>query len=49
MLRCIAGLAEVDGGEVHLDGQCVAAPGRHLSPDDRHLGMVSRTMPCGRT
>nr|WP_163501296.1 ABC transporter ATP-binding protein [Halomonas socia] len=40
LLRCIAGLAEVDGGKVHLDGQCVAAPGRHLSPDDRRLGMV---------
>lgn len=40
LLRCIAGLAEVDRGEVHLDGQCVAAPARHLSPDDRCLGMV---------
>ncbi|KAA0013124.1 ABC transporter ATP-binding protein [Billgrantia pellis] len=40
LLRCIAGLAEGDAGEIHLDGQCVAAPGRHLSPDDRRLGMV---------
>ncbi|MGJ7456632.1 ABC transporter ATP-binding protein [Halomonas sp. RA08-2] len=40
LLRCIAGLSEVDGGQVHLDGECVATPGRHLSPDDRRLGMV---------
>ncbi|MDR5893504.1 ABC transporter ATP-binding protein [Halomonas mongoliensis] len=40
LLRCIAGLADADDGEIHLDGQCVAAPGRHLSPDDRRLGMV---------
>lgn len=40
LLRCIAGLTDADAGEIHLDGQCVAAPGRHLSPDDRRLGMV---------
>ncbi|MCC5902248.1 MAG: ABC transporter ATP-binding protein [Halomonas sp.] len=40
LLRCIAGLAEVDSGEIHLDGERVAAPGHHLSPDDRRLGMV---------
>src|SRR5690554_1827698 len=40
LLRCIAGLADADDGEIHLDGECVAAPGRHLSPDDRRLGMV---------
>ncbi|MCE8040268.1 ABC transporter ATP-binding protein [Halomonas sp. MCCC 1A11062] len=40
LLRCIAGLSEANEGEIHLDGECVAAPGRHLSPDDRRLGMV---------
>lgn len=40
LLRCIAGLSDVNEGEIHLDSECVAAPGRHLSPDDRRLGMV---------
>ncbi|MCE8020921.1 ABC transporter ATP-binding protein [Halomonas sp. MCCC 1A11036] len=40
LLRCIAGLSEANEGEILLDGECVAAPGRHLSPDDRRLGMV---------
>lgn len=40
LLRCIAGLSEVNSGEIHLDGERVAAPGCHLSPDDRRLGMV---------
>ncbi|MBE0487577.1 MAG: ABC transporter ATP-binding protein [Halomonas sp.] len=40
LLRCIAGLIELDEGEVHLGGECVASRGRHLSPDDRRLGMV---------
>lgn len=40
LLRCIAGLVGIDAGEVHLDAECVASAGRHLSPDDRRLGMV---------
>lgn len=40
LLRCIAGLSEVNSGEIYLDGERVAAPGCHLSPDDRRLGMV---------
>ena len=40
LLRCIAGLTDIDDGDIHLEGECVAGPGRHLSPDDRRLGMV---------
>lgn len=40
LLRCIAGLANVDEGEIRLEGERVAAPDQHLSPDDRRLGMV---------
>ncbi|QJQ96125.1 MULTISPECIES: ABC transporter ATP-binding protein [Halomonadaceae] len=40
LLRCIAGLTDIDRGEVHLEGECVATPGRHLSPNGRRLGMV---------
>lgn len=40
LLRCIAGLVDIDMGEVYLESVCVAASGRHLSPDDRRLGMV---------
>lgn len=40
LLRCIAGLTDADNGEIRLNGECVAAPGHQLSPDDRRLGMV---------
>jgi iron(III) transport system ATP-binding protein len=41
-LRCIAGLEQLDAGEIFIDGQCVAAPGRGISvpTEARELGMV---------
>lgn len=36
LLRCIAGLTEVDGGQILLDGQDLVP----LSPQKRHIGMV---------
>ncbi|WP_447555025.1 ABC transporter ATP-binding protein [Vreelandella sp. EE22] len=40
LLRCMAGLTGIDSGHITLAGQCVARPEGHLSPDERHLGMV---------
>ncbi|SFQ65619.1 iron(III) transport system ATP-binding protein [Roseivivax halotolerans] len=40
LLRLIAGLERPDGGEVKLDGNTVSAPGRHLPPEDRDVGVV---------
>jgi iron(III) transport system ATP-binding protein len=40
LLRVIAGLQPVDGGEVWLGGQRVAAPGVHIAPEDRLVGLV---------
>ncbi|MFQ3790344.1 ABC transporter ATP-binding protein [Halomonas sp. A29] len=40
LLRAIAGLHDIDAGRILLEGECVAAPGRHLSPEARRLGMV---------
>ncbi|MGO2262234.1 ABC transporter ATP-binding protein [Halomonas sp.] len=40
LLRCIAGLTGIDSGHISLNGQLVAQPQRHLSPNDRKLGMV---------
>ena len=39
-LRVIAGLEPVSEGEVYLGGKLVAAPGRSLPPEQRHVGMV---------
>ncbi|WP_108126284.1 ABC transporter ATP-binding protein [Saccharospirillum mangrovi] len=40
LLRCIAGLSDIDAGAITLQGRQVAEPGRQLSPDERELGMV---------
>ena len=39
-LRLIAGLEDLDAGEIHLDGNLVARPGRAVPPERRHVGMV---------
>ncbi|MCE8033873.1 ABC transporter ATP-binding protein [Billgrantia tianxiuensis] len=40
LLRAIAGLHDIDAGQILLEGECVAAAGRQLSPEARRLGMV---------
>ncbi|WP_417518369.1 ABC transporter ATP-binding protein [Minwuia sp.] len=40
LLRLIAGLETLDAGEIALDGEAIAGPGRHLSPEDRQVGVV---------
>lgn len=40
LLRCIAGLLPVDGGEILIHGERVAGPGISLPPEQRKLGMV---------
>jgi iron(III) transport system ATP-binding protein len=39
-LRLIAGLEELDGGQVLLDGRVVSAPGRLEPPERRRVGFV---------
>src|SRR5262245_42640432 len=41
-LRLVAGLEEPDGGEIRVNGEAVAAPGRgiYITPDKRQMGMV---------
>ena len=40
ILRCIAGLEEVSGGEIVMDGQVVSSTTRSLPPEQRSIGMV---------
>ncbi|WP_143896293.1 ABC transporter ATP-binding protein [Tepidimonas sediminis] len=40
LLRAIAGLERLDEGRLTLDGQTVAAPGVHVAPERRRIGMV---------
>ncbi|MGF1597048.1 MAG: ABC transporter ATP-binding protein [Acidimicrobiales bacterium] len=40
LLRCIAGLERIDGGEIELDGTVVSHPGGHIRPEERRIGMV---------
>jgi len=40
LLRAIAGFEPVTGGEVHLHGRQVSAPGQTLAPEQRRVGMV---------
>ncbi|MFS8483080.1 MAG: ABC transporter ATP-binding protein, partial [Acidimicrobiia bacterium] len=40
LLRCIAGLERLDGGEVRIGQRVVAGPGRHVPPERRRVGMV---------
>lgn len=39
-LRCVAGLERSDRGEIRLAGTVLSAPGRHVPPERRDLGMV---------
>lgn len=39
-LRLVAGLERVDAGEVSIAGEVVAAPGRHVPPDKRGVGLM---------
>ena len=40
LLRMIAGLEPLDGGRIALGGRAVAAPGLHVAPEARGLGVV---------
>ena len=40
VLRCIAGLEPVGGGEIRLHGQSVSRPGRTAPPEARRVGFV---------
>jgi iron(III) transport system ATP-binding protein len=40
LLRIVAGFDRADAGEVRLGGQVVEGRGRHLPPEDRHIGYV---------
>jgi iron(III) transport system ATP-binding protein len=40
LLRSIAGLERIDGGQIAIDGVTVSAPGVHVKPEDRRIGMV---------
>jgi iron(III) transport system ATP-binding protein len=40
LLRLIAGFERASTGEIRLDGRPVSAPGLHVAPEDRQIGMV---------
>jgi iron(III) transport system ATP-binding protein len=40
LLRAIAGFEPAVGGSIHLDGDLVSGPGRHVPPEQRHVGVV---------
>jgi iron(III) transport system ATP-binding protein len=40
LLKLIAGMLAPEAGEIHIGGQCVAAPGIFQAPEKRGLGMV---------
>ncbi|MFM2210714.1 MAG: hypothetical protein RIQ96_2357, partial [Pseudomonadota bacterium] len=40
LLRAIAGLERVSGGEIRLSGQAVSRAGQTLAPEKRRIGMV---------
>jgi len=39
-LRAIAGLHDIEGGEILLDGKCLSNAGATTPPEQRHIGMV---------
>src|SRR3984893_7237140 len=39
-LRCIAGLEQVSGGEIHMGGKLVSSPQVSVPPEKREIGMV---------
>lgn len=40
-LHALAGLVQLSEGEIRVDGQVWAAPGRHLEPSQRAVGMLA--------
>jgi iron(III) transport system ATP-binding protein len=40
LLRTIAGLERIEGGEIAIDGRPVSSPAEHVRPEDRRIGMV---------
>ena len=40
LLRLIAGFERASTGEIHLEGRTVSAPGLHVPPEEREIGMV---------
>ncbi len=40
LLRLIAGLETLQAGNIQLDDRCVAAPGLHVLPEQRDVGLV---------
>jgi iron(III) transport system ATP-binding protein len=40
LLRAVAGLETIDSGRIELADELVAAPGRHVLPERRHVGVV---------
>ncbi len=39
-LRCIAGLEDITGGRILIDGKVVSTPGSSVPPEQRQMGMV---------
>jgi iron(III) transport system ATP-binding protein len=39
-LRMIAGFLEPDGGEIHVGGKAISAPGAVVPPERRNMGMI---------
>ena len=40
VLRCVAGFERLAGGTIAIDGTTVSAPGLHVAPERRRVGMV---------
>ena len=40
VLRCIAGFEQPQGGQITVAGETLSAPGQHLAPERRRIGMV---------
>ncbi|MCP5150956.1 MAG: ABC transporter ATP-binding protein [Ectothiorhodospiraceae bacterium] len=43
MLRLVAGFERASDGEVRIGGRLVSAPGLHVPPEERHVGIVFQT------
>ena len=40
LLRCLAGLERIEGGQIVIDDQLVSSGSYHLEAEDRQVGMV---------
>ena len=40
VLRLVAGLETAERGTIGLDGRLISAPGRHVPPEDRRIGLM---------